>query len=282
MTMLQTGKTMSLAQPPVKGIAKNPATQPGFSWTLVESWEASLSQQIDRAITTCQEDVLAILTGLLQEKELSQASFAQRIVSDRLQDEGTAGLPDRHPLHWFQSQLEFQMRGLLEFPSPETAQQYLKELLAEIRPNVDRTLLALQTEVSQLCDRHVQQICLSLAVSLQPELKGQRIVLSEYINSFVPLPRMQLRAVDRFSWIRGGKRLISAEFATEVQKTITPWYLGGLSAQQQICYQLDNHQIIAMVTESLERSSQELRNELAQYLSTELRERVQRLLASIE
>jgi hypothetical protein len=272
--MLQLGKT----NPPITEVE----VQPAFAWQLVENWEADLHQQIAEAAELQRTEILEILTNQLQQTEAEQASFAQKVVSDRLQDEDPASLPDYHPIHWVQSQLEFRSQGLFEYASAEAAEKSFQEIRDYLRPEIGRAMAALQVTVSQLLDRHVQNICQSLAISIQPELKGQHVVLSEYINSYVPLPRMDVRAVDRFSYFYQEKRLVPRNLVQEVTKTVSPWYLAGLSSQQQVCYQLAHQQVIDMVDESLRRSDRVIREQVDDYLKNDLRSRIDRLFASIE
>jgi hypothetical protein len=272
--MLQFGKTT----PPIT----EAEIQSAFDWQLVETWEVSLHQQIAEAADLNRTEILEILTNRLQQTEAEQASFAQKVVSDRLQDEDPASLPDYHPIHWVQSQLEFRSQGLFEYASAEAAEKSFQEIRDYLRPEIGRALAALQVTVSQFVDQHVQNICQSLAISIQPQLKGQHVVLSEYINSYVPLPRMDLRAVDRFSYFYQEKRLVPRNLVQEVTKTVSPWYLAGLSSQQQICYQLAHQQIIDMVDESLRRSARVMGEQVEDYLKNDLRAKVDRLFASIE
>jgi hypothetical protein len=256
--------------------------QPAFAWRQVEEWEAALHQQIEDAAQHGRTTIQAVLAMLLQETEAERASFVQRVVSDRLQDEDPASLPDHHPVHWVQSQLEFRAQGVLEHSSPAAAEQSFQKIRDRIRPEIARSMAMLQTEVSQIVDRHVQNIRQSLAISIQPELKGQHIVLSEYINSYVPLPHIDVRAVERFSFFYSGKRLVAKDLVIEVQKTVSPWYLGGLSSQKQICYQIASEQVITMLEESLQRSSRVIQEQVNDYLHKDLRNRIERLFASVE
>jgi hypothetical protein len=256
--------------------------QSAFAWHQVETWEVVLHQQIEDAAERGRTEIQAMLTKLLQETEAARASFAQRVVSERLQDEDPAGLPYYHPAHWVQSQLEFRAQGVLEHPSLEAAEQDFQKIRDRMRPEIARAMAVLQTEVSQIVDRHVQNIRESLAISIQPEMKGQHVVLSEYINSYVPLPHIDVRAVERFSFFYNGKRLVPKELVMEVQKTVSPWYLGGLSSQKQVCYQLASEQVLAMVEESLQRSSRVIREQVDDYLHNDLRGRIEKLFASVK
>jgi hypothetical protein len=273
LTMLQFGKTTPFM---TEADAQSP-----FTWQRVETWEASLRQQIAEAAQHGRTEILEILTSRLQQDEAERASFAQKVVRDRLQDEDPAGLPDHHPVHWVQSQLEFRSQGLFEYSTVEAAEQSFQEIRDYLRPKIGRVMVALQVSVNELLDRYIQQICQSLAISLQPELKDRPVVLSEYINSYVPLPRIDLRAVDRFSYFYQEKRLVPRNLVQEVTKTVAPWYLAGLSRKQQICYQLAHQQIIDMVDESLRRSERVIGAQVDGYLQHDLRSQIDRLLASV-
>jgi hypothetical protein len=274
MTMLQLGNTT----PP----NTEAEIQPAFAWQLVETWEASLDQEIAESAQYGRTEILEILTSRLRQTEAEQASFAQKVVSDRLQDEDPASLPYYHPIHWVQSQLEFRSQGFFEYASTEAAEKSFQEIRDYLRPEIGRVMAALQATVSQLLDWHVQNICQSLVISIQPELKDHHVVLSEYISSYIPLPRMDVRAVDRFSYFYQEKRLVPRNLVQEVTKTVSPWYLAGLSSQQQVCYQLAHQQVIDMVDESLRRSERVIREQVNDYLKNDLRSRIDRLFASIK
>jgi hypothetical protein len=272
LTMLQSGKTTPSTT--------EADSQSPFGWPQVETWETALHQQIATMAQQGRTEILEILASRLQQTEAEQASFAQKVVSDRLQDEDPAGLPDHHPVHWVQSQLEFRSQGLFEYSTVEAAEKSFQEIRDYLRPEIGRVLAVLQVAVSELLDRHIQQICQSLAISLQPVLKDQPVVLSEYINSYVPLPRMDLRVVDRFSYFYQEKRLVPRNLVQEVTRTVSPWYLAGLGSKQQVCYQLAHPKIIDMVDESLRRSERVIGEQIGGYLQNDLRSQIDRLFAS--
>jgi hypothetical protein len=255
-----------------------------LSTTNIGSTEA-LAANIDRLITTqaqaCQQTVQAILAPLLTEAEAAQASLSQRIVTDRLQDEGTAGLPNHHPLHWFQSQLEFQPQGMLEYSSLELAQAGFKEILDELKPQILATIQVQQTEVSEFFDREVLALQQSLQNSLTAQLQSRPIVISQYINSFVNLPRIKMRSVDRFRYTFDGKRWESPSLIVETKKNTGSWYLLGLDKKERPYYQISTNAIAAMVDESVARAFRHMREQISAYIEPELQSGIDRLLASI-
>jgi hypothetical protein len=255
-----------------------------LSTTNIGSTEA-LAANIDRLITTqaqaCQQTVQAILAPLLTEAEAAQASLSQRIVTDRLQEGGTAGLPNHHPLHWFQSQLEFQPQGMLEYSSLELAQAGFKEILDELKPQILATIQVQQTEVSEFFDREVLALQQSLQNSLTAQLQSRPIVISQYINSFVNLPRIKMRSVDRFRYTFDGKRWESPSLIVETKKNTGSWYLLGLDKKERPYYQISTNAIAAMVDESVARAFRHMREQISAYIEPELQSGIDRLLASI-
>jgi hypothetical protein len=245
-----------------------------------EALAANIDQFITSQAQECQNAVQALLAPLLTEAEAAQASLSQRIVTDRLQDEGTAGLPNHHPLHWFQSQLEFQLQGLLEYPSLESAQAGLKEILDQLKPQILNLVADHQILVSEAFDREVLALQQSLSAELAPKLQSRPIVISEYINSCVNLPRLKMRAVDRFRYTLAGKRWESPSLIVETQKNIGPWYLLGLGKKDRPCYQISTAEITGMVDESVVRAFRHMREQISAYVESELRDGVDRLLTN--
>jgi hypothetical protein len=245
----------------------------------------TLAANIDRFITSqaqeCQNAVQALLAPLLTEAETAQASLSQRIVTDRLQDEGTAGLPNHHPLHWFQSQLEFQLQGLLEYPSLEAAQAGLKEILDQLKPQILKLVADQQILVSETFDREVMVLQEFLIAELTPKLQSRPIVISEYINSYVSLPRLKMRSVDRFRYTLAGKRWESPSLIVATQKNIGQWYLLGLGKKDRTCYQISTTEITSMVDESVARAFRHMREQISEYVGSELCDGVDRLLANV-
>jgi hypothetical protein len=261
-----------------------------FTWPQVEHWEAELHQQISSAAEQGQAEILTLLTQLLQQKEADRASFAQKVVSDFFQNGETpaqqagesATLPDHHPAYWVQSRLDSRSQGIFEYATPAAAEQSFQEIRDYLRPEIGRVMATLQKRVSDSLDLHVQSICQSLAISIAPQMAGQPVVLSEYINSYVPLPRIDVRAVERFSYFYQDKRLVAKDLVQEVTRTVSPWYLGGLGSKEQVCYQIAHQQIIDMVDESLQRSARVIWEQVEGYVKNDLRGQIDRLLASVE
>jgi hypothetical protein len=255
-----------------------------LSTTNIGSTE-TLAANIDRLIATqsqaCQQTVQEILAPMLAEAEAAQASLSQRIVTDRLQDEGTSGLPNHHPLHWFQSQLEFQLQGILEYSSLESAQTGFKEILDRLKPQILSIVEEQQTQVSECFDREVLALQQSLQNALTSQLQSRPIVIGEYINSFVNLPRIKMRSVDRFRYTLDGKRWESPSLIVETQKSTGTWYLFGLDKKDRPCYQVSTIAVAAMVDESVARAFRHMREQISDYIEPELQDGIDRLLASI-
>jgi hypothetical protein len=255
-----------------------------LSTTNIGSTE-TLAANIDRLITAqaqvCQQTVQEILAPILAEAEAAQASLSQRIVTDRLQEEGTSGLPNHHPLHWFQAQLEFQPQGMLEYSSLEAAQTGFKEILDQLQPQILFLIEEQQTQVSELFDREVWVLQQSLQNSLTSKLQSRPIVISEYISSFVNLPRIQMRSVDRFRYTLDGKRWELPSLIVEAQKNTGTWYLLGLDKKDRPCYQIPITAVMAMVDESVARAFRHMREQISAYIEPGLQDGIVRLLASI-
>ncbi len=245
----------------------------------------TLAANIDRLITTqaqaCQQKVQAILAPILTEAEAAQASLSQRIVTDRLQNEGTDGLPNYHPLHWLQSQLEFHPQGILEYTSLESAQTGFKEILDQLQPQILSIIKEQQTQVSECFDQEVLALQQSLQNALTAQLQSRPVVISEYINSFVNLPRLKMRSVDRFRYTLDGKRWESPSLIIEIQKNTGTWYFLGLDKKDRPCYQISTIAVAAMVEESVARAFRHMREQISAYIEPELHNGIDRLLASI-
>jgi hypothetical protein len=255
-----------------------------LSTTNIGSTE-TLAANIDRLITTqtplCQQVVQEILTPLLAAAEAAQASLSQRIVTDRLQDEGTAGLPNHHPLHWLQSQLEFRPQGILEYASLELAQAGLKEILDQLQPQILAIIQEQQALVAEFFDREVLMIQQSLQQALTAQLQSRPIVISEYISSYVNLPRLKMCSVDRFRYTLAGKRWESPSLIVATHKKTGSWYLLGLNKKDRPCYQISTNATADMVNESVARAFRHMREQVLNYIEPELRSEIDQLLASV-
>ncbi len=255
-----------------------------LSTTNIGSTE-TLAANIDRLITiqaqACQQTVQEILSPILAEAEAAQASLFQRIVTDRLQDEGTSGLPNHHPLHWFQSQLEFHPQGILEYSSLESAQAGFKEILDQLKPQILSLIEKQQTQVSEYFDREVLALQQSLQNALTSQLQSRPIVISEYINSFVNLPRLKMRSVDRFRYTLDGKRWESPSLIVETQKNTGTWYLLGLDKKNRPCYQISTTAVAGMVDESVARAFRHMREQISDCIAPGLQDGINRLLVDI-
>ena len=255
-----------------------------LSITNIGSTEA-IAANLDRLITTqsqiCQQTVQEKLAPMLTAAEAAQASFSQRVVTDRLQEGGTSGLPNHHPLHWFQSHLEFQPQGLLEYSSLESAQTGFQEILDQLKPQVILLIEEYQTQVSEFFDQEVLALQQSLQHDLTAQLQSRPIVISEYINSFVSLPRLKMRSVDRFRYTLDGKRWESPALIVETQKSSGAWYLLGLDKKDRPCYQISTNAIASMVDESVVRAFRHMREQISDYIEPKLQDGIIRLLASV-
>ena len=255
-----------------------------LSTTNISSTEM-LATNIDRLITTqaqaCQQAVQEILAPILAEAEAAQTSLSQRIVTDRLQEEGTAGLPNHHPLHWFQSQFEFQPQGLLEYASLESAQTEFKNILDQLKPQILALITDQQTQISEFFDAEVLALQQSLQNTLTAQLQSRPIVISEYINSFVNLPRLKMRSVDQFRYTFEGKRWELPALIVETQKNTGTWYLLGLDKKERPCYQISTIAVAAMVDESVARAFRHMREQISDYIKPELQDGINRLLTSV-
>lgn len=245
----------------------------------------TLAANIDRLITAqaqaCQQAVQSRLAPILTAAEAAQASFSQRIVTDRLQEGGTSGLPNHHPLHWLQSQLEFQPQGVLEYSSLESAQAGFKEILDQLKPQILSVIEKEQTQVSEFFDQEVLALQQSLQNALTSQLQSRPIVISEYINSFIHLPRLKMRSVDRFRYTLDGKRWELPALVVETQKNTGTWYLLGLDKKNRPCYQISTIAVASMVDESVARAFRHMREQIAGYIEPKLQDGIARLLASI-
>jgi hypothetical protein len=251
--------------------------QVGSTAKLVEN----LEQYIAAQSAECQAAAQKILTPMLVAAETQQASLSQRIVTDRLQDEGTAGLPNHHPLHWFQSQLEFQIQGMLEYPSLEAAEAGFKEILDELKPQLILLITASQVNVSESFDREVLALQQALAKDFAEQLQSKSVVISEYINSYVNLPRLKMRSVDRFRYTLDGKRWESPALITEAKRDSAPWYQLGLGKKERSFYQIAVPAIAAMVDESVVRAFRHMREQISGYIEPELQDGIDRLIVGL-
>jgi vacuolar-type H+-ATPase subunit E/Vma4 len=244
--------------------------------------EPMMKQQIDRVASQCQTEIQASLQQIWTTAEKEQASLAQRIVSDHLVTEGTSGLPNYHPLHWFQNQLEFKLRGLLEFNDYETAQRQIQDLLNQLQQEIVVAIATQQKQVAEEFDEQIQNLRNALTTIIQPQLQNKRIIITEYINSYIPLAKLQLREVDKFGFFLDSKRVSPANIVVSTTKKVSPWYFMGLQEKQQPCYCLSLQQLQPIVRESLDRSFQDIQTQIDTYLNINLHRQIESLMVSLK
>jgi hypothetical protein len=242
-----------------------------------------MNQYIDRLAQQCQHEMLVSLNQIWVTAEKEQASLAQRMVSDHLArvDEGTSKLPNYHPLHWFKAQLEFRLDGVLEFRNPEVARHETQEILNQLQAEVSLVIASQQTAIAEEFDRQIQTIRKSLATNIQPQLQEKRVMIAEYVNSYIPIARLQLREVEKFGFFLNGQRVSPHGMVLSTSITVSPWYLLGLQKQQQSVYQISLQQLKTLLQASLERTFYDIQSQVNSYIETDLHSQIYRLLASV-
>ncbi len=248
-----------------------------------ENLQLLMSQYIEQIAQQCQQQLQTNLEQIWVAAEKEQASLAQRMVSDHLAmvDEGTSKLPSYHPLHWFQSQLEFRLSSVLGFKNQKIAQDQAQEILEQLQAEVALAIARQQTAIAEEFDRQIQNIRKSLAPTVQPQLQEKRVMITEYINSYIPVARLQLREVDKFGFFRNGQRISPNNIVISTTSTVSPWYLMGLQTQQQSVYQISLQQLQPLLQESLTRTFNDIQTQIASYIETDLHPQIKSLLASV-
>ncbi len=244
--------------------------------------EQIMNQRIAQIASDSQIKMQASLAQIWTVAEHDQASLAQRMVSDYLLVESTKGLPNYHPLHWLQAQLEFRLRGVLNFSDYETARLSTQAMLHQLQAEIATAIAIQQIEIAAEFDRQIQDIRQSLATVMQPQLSDRKIIIKEYINSYLPLARLQLGEVDKFGFFLDGKRVSPSTIVVSTTQTVRPWYLLGLQEKQQPCYRVSLQQLQPLITESLARSFQDITIQIKSYINTELHQQIQNLVASVQ
>jgi predicted Zn-dependent protease with MMP-like domain len=240
-----------------------------------------MQQHIKQLASQCQQQVHQQVAEIWAATEITLASLPQRMVSDHLSMEDPAGLPYYHPVHWFRSQLEFKLRGILEFTDDEAAISSIPEVLNQLQPEIIAAIAVRQTDIVETFDRQIHDLRQALVPLIQPHLSDTRVIITEYINSHVPLAKIQLPEVDRFGFFLNGKRFVPSSIVIATTKTVRPWYLLGLQTKQVPCYQVSIEQLQLVVQESLDRSFQNMQTKITDYISHELHSQIQRLLANV-
>lgn len=248
-----------------------------------ENLQLLMNQYIEQIAQQCQQQLQTNLEQIWVTAEKEQASLAQRMVSDHLAmvDEGTSKLPSYHPLHWFQSQLEFRLRSVLEFKNQEIAQGQAQQILDQLQAEIALAIASQQTAIAEEFDRQIQNIRKSLATNIQPQLQERRVMITEYINSYIPVAKLQLREVDKFGFFLNGQRINPSNIIITTTIIVSPWYLLGLQKQQQSIYQISLQQLKLLLQESLARTFNDIQSQIVSHIKTDLHPQIQSLLASV-
>lgn len=221
---------------------------------------------------------------LAQEQE--RMPFLQRVITAHVENmDDERGFPPRHPIHWFKSKLEFSSTGILQFDFKKDAEGFMELALAHIESEIKEQLTTKQQVNVQLVDRQIQALQQDLAIGIKPVVKAKKTIATEYVNSFIQVGRLSLKAVDRFYFVSGGVRFNPKQELIYSEVCIRPTGIfdrsGDRNKPTQLKYAISCDRLLSVVNESIARSMGQIQQQTNEYLTDELSLQIDRLFAGL-
>ncbi len=245
------------------------------SLATIDRLQSTLNDQLQLDISEIQARLNKSFRQFLLAKEQERMPFLQRVMTAHLENmEDERGFPPRHPVHWFKSKLEFSSTGVLQFDFNKDAELFIESALTHIETQIKEQLAQKQQATSRIVNSIVRELQQTLATQLQPLAQARRIISTEYVNSFIPINQLILKAVDRFYFVSLGSRfnpkqeLIYSEVCVRPTGIFDRNQVGGKTTQLK--YAISCDRLLDIVNESIDRSISQIQQQTQTYLTDEL------------
>jgi uncharacterized membrane-anchored protein YhcB (DUF1043 family) len=247
----------------------------------IDSLQAHLSDELNAGIREIQDRLSKSFRHFLLEQEQERMPFLQRIMTAHIESmEDERGFPPRHPIHWFKSKLEFSSIGILQFDFKKDAEVFMELALAQIEQ-----LTSKQQSTIAIVDRQVQTLQQDIAIEIQPVAKARKKIATEYVNSFIQVDRLSIKAVDRFYFVSGGVRFDPKRESIYSEVCVRPTGIfdrsGDRNKPTQLKYAISCDRLLTVVNESIARSIGQIQSQTQEYLTGELSGQIDRLFAGL-
>ena len=177
------------------------------SLATIDRLQAHLNDELTSDIEQIQDRMNKSFRQFLLAKEQERMPFLQRVMTSHIENmDDERGFPPRHPVHWFKSKLEFSSTGVLQFDFKKDAEAFMESALNQIETEIKEQLVEKQQTTIDRANLTLQELQQTLATQIQPVAKVRRIISNEYVNSFIQIARLILKAADRFYFFSTGAR----------------------------------------------------------------------------
>ena len=252
----------------------------------IDRLQQHLSAGFKSDISEIQERLNKSFRQFLLAKEHERMPFLQRVMTSHIENmEDERGFPPRHPVHWFKSKLEFSSTGILEFDFKKDAEVFIESALNHIETEIKEQLLQRKQATIALIDRQIVELQSTLAVRLQPVAKLRRIIITEYVNSFIQTEKLIIKVIDSFYFVSMGSRFNPKQELIYSEVCVRPTGIFDRSKDDdkptQLKYAISCDRLVDVMNESIGRSVDRIGQQTQAYLADELVPQIDKLFEDL-
>ncbi|WP_309742189.1 MULTISPECIES: hypothetical protein [unclassified Chamaesiphon] len=252
----------------------------------IDRLQQHLIAEFQSDISEIQERLNKSFRQFLLAKEHERMPFLQRVMTSHIENmEDERGFPPRHPVHWFKSKLEFSSTGVLEFDFKKDAEVFIESALNYIETEIKEQLLQRQQATIALVDRQIVELQSTLAVRLQPVAKLRRIIITEYVNSFIQAEKLIIKVIDSFYFVSMGARFNPKQELIYSEVCVRPTGIFDRSKDDdkptQLKYAISCDRLVDIMNESIGRSVDRIGQQTQAYLTDELVPKIDKLFEDL-
>jgi uncharacterized membrane-anchored protein YhcB (DUF1043 family) len=257
------------------------------SLATIDRLQTKLTDELNTDIREIQDSLSKSFRHFLLAQEYERMPFLQRVMTSHIENmEDERGFPPRHPIHWFKSKLEFSSTGVLQFDFKKDAELFIESALKNIETEITARLLEKQQATIGNVNRSIQALQQHLAAQIQPVAKARKIISTEYVNSFIQIDRLTLKAVDRFYFVSMGARFNPKQELIYSEVCVRPTGMFDRSNDSdkptQLKFAISCDRLLDVVNESIDRSVRQIQQQAQAYLTTELVAQTELLFQGLE
>jgi uncharacterized membrane-anchored protein YhcB (DUF1043 family) len=257
------------------------------SLATIDRLQTKLTDELNTDIREIQDSLSKSFRHFLLAQEYERMPFLQRVMTSHIENmEDERGFPPRHPIHWFKSKLEFSSTGVLQFDFKKDAELFIESALKNIETEITARLLEKQQATIGNVNRSIQALQQHLAAQIQPVAKARKIISTEYVNSFIQIDRLTLKAADRFYFVSMGARFNPKQELIYSEVCVRPTGMFDRSNDSdkptQLKFAISCDRLLDVVNESIDRSVRQIQQQAQAYLTTELVAQTELLFQGLE
>jgi uncharacterized membrane-anchored protein YhcB (DUF1043 family) len=257
------------------------------SLATIDRLQTKLTDELNTDIREIQDSLSKSFRHFLLAQEYERMPFLQRVMTSHIENmEDERGFPPRHPIHWFKSKLEFSSTGVLQFDFKKDAELFIEAALKNIETEITARLSEKQQATIGNVNRSIQALQQHLAAQIQPVAKARKIISTEYVNSFIQIDRLTLKAVDRFYFVSMGARFNPKQELIYSEVCVRPTGMFDRSNDSdkptQLKFAISCDRLLDVVNESIDRSVRQIQQQAQAYLTTELVAQTELLFQGLE